>query len=202
MTEPVANILKDRYSTIGGLEDALIDNTRRSAYERAFANYYANAGGRKDGGEHTFNQYLSHIISSEGGEETLTPVWYDTDGETMATIPTMQKGTTALLITGDASRNKIQTMPGGGNSMVKIELPANWNTLMAAKGYSALSDMYLTSTVNVNDDISSVSKDRFSTSADSPVRFENYDIQGRRAVSRQRGVYIRRNYYNNGTSQS
>ncbi len=68
MTEPVAHILKDGYQTLDSLEDALIDNSRRSAYERALANYYANAGGRKDGGEHTFNQYLSHIISSEGGQ--------------------------------------------------------------------------------------------------------------------------------------
>ena len=44
-----------------------------AAHERAFANYYANAGGRKDGGEHSFYQYLCHIISSEGGAETPTP---------------------------------------------------------------------------------------------------------------------------------
>jgi len=138
MTEPVANILKEVYPTIGQLEDALIDNSRRSAYERAFANYYANAGSRKDGGKHTFNQYLSHIIRSEDGAETPTPVWYDTDAQTMITIPTMQKNTTAFLITGDASRNKVQTMPGGGFSTVSIELPTNWDSLMAAKGYPTL----------------------------------------------------------------
>ena len=54
----------------------------------------------------------------------------------------MQKGTTAFLITGDSSRNKVQTMPGGGFSTVRIELPVNWDSLMAAKGYPVLKDLY------------------------------------------------------------
>lgn len=143
MTEPVATILKDGYPTLAKFEDALVTTSRRPAYERAFANYFANAGGRKDGGKHTFSQYMSHIIRSEGGAETPTPVWYDTDAKTMTTVPTMQKGTTAFLITGDASRNKLQTMPGGGFSTVAIELPNAWDALMAANGYPALKDMYL-----------------------------------------------------------
>ena len=61
----------------------------------------------------------------------------------MITVLTMQKGTTAFLITGDSSRNKVQTMPGGGFSTVRIELPANWDSLMAAKGYPVLNDLYL-----------------------------------------------------------
>ena len=153
MTEPVANILKEGYQTIGSLEDALIENSRRSAYERALANYYANPGSRKDGGEHTFNQYLNHIIRSEGGKETATPAWYDTQATTMITIPTMQKGATAFLVTGDVSRNKVQTMPGGGFSTARIDLPAAWDSLMAAKGYPALKDMYLRSTSSADHQI-------------------------------------------------
>ncbi len=200
MTEPVANILKDEYKTIGQLEDALIDNSRRSAYERAFANYYANAGGRKDGGEHTFNQYLSHIISSEGGETTTTPVWYDTQAETMTTIPTMEKGATAFLITGDASRNKVQTMPGGGFSTVSIDLPAAWDSLMAAKGYPELSDKYLTPT-HSGDDNTAVKSARSQTNAGRPVRSEYYDKQGRRNPYHH-GAYIRRDVYGNGSSHA
>lgn len=202
MTEPVANILKNEYKTIGQLEDALIENSRRSAYERAFANYYANAGGRKDGGEHTFNQYLSHIISSEGGETTTAPIWYDTEGETMTTIPTMERGATAFLITGDASRNKVQTMPGGGFSTVSIDLPAAWDSLMTAKGYPALSDMYLTSTPGGDEDgIISIKSERSPKNAGRPVRSEYYNLQGQRNPYR-RGVYIRRDVYNNGSSLS
>jgi len=120
-------------------------HSRRSAYERALANYYANPGSRKDGGIHTFNQYLSHIVKSEGGKETSIPAWYDTQAKTMTTIPTMQKGATAFLVTGDASRNKVQTMPGGGFSTVRIDLPSAWDSLMAAKGYPRLTDMCIIS---------------------------------------------------------
>ena len=64
----------------------------------------------------------------------------------MTTIPTMQKGSTAFLITGDASRNKVQTLPGGGFSTVAIDLPQSWDSLMAAKGYPVLEEMYLSPT--------------------------------------------------------
>lgn len=201
MTEPVANILKDEYKTIDQLENALVENSRRSAYERAFANYYANAGGRKDGGEHTFNQYLSHIINSEGGETTSTPVWYDTQAETMTTIPTMEKGSTAFLITGDASRNKVQTMPGGGFSTVSIDLPAAWDSLMAAKGYPALSDMALTPTPGSGSS-TSINSQRYNPSARTVNRTTYYRPNGQRIARPRRGMYIQQNHYTNGQAEA
>ena len=200
MTEPVANILKEGYPSIEQLENALIDNSRRPAYERAFANYYANAGGRKDGEEHSFRQYLSHIISSEGGKETPTPVWYDTDSETMTTVPTMQKGSTAFIITGDASRNKIQTMPGGGFSTVSIELPANWDSLMAAKQYPALKDLYLSSIPDGNS-TSAIYNAKTEKNFGKVLRTDYYDMQGIRSSRSGHGVYIRRDIYGNGQSR-
>lgn len=200
MTEPVANILKDGYSSIEQLENALIDNSRRPAYERAFANYYANAGGRKDGGEHSFYQYLSHVISSENGAETPTPVWYDTNSETMTTVPTMQKGSTAFLITGDPSRNKVQTMPGGGFSVVSITLPENLDSLMTAKGYPALKDFYLTPLLKENN-TSAVKDKNIKSNADKLRRTNYYDTQGIRSSQRRQGTYIRRDVYNNRQSQ-
>ena len=199
MTEPVADILKDEYKTIGQLENALVENSRRSAYERAFANYYANAGGRKDGEEHTFHQYLSHIIKSEGGETTSTPVWYDTQADTMTTVPTMKQGSTAFLITGDASRNKVQTMPGGGFSTVSIDLPVAWDSLMAAKGYPALSDMILSPTPD-SDSNTVVSSPRYNSSARSAIRTTYYRLNGQQTARPRRGMYIRQNHYANGQS--
>ncbi|MCR4853344.1 MAG: hypothetical protein K5893_07130 [Prevotella sp.] len=187
MTEPVAGILAQAYPTIETLEDALIENSRRSAYERAFANYYANPGSRKDGGEHTFRQYLSHIEKSEGGEETQAPEWYDTSASTMVTIPTMEKGATAFIITGDASRNKIQTMPGGGFSTVGIELPAAWDSLMADLGYKPLSEYMLESA----DPLGIQATDHRSTSSIDDKGSRMYTIGGQGVVSRpSRGVYI------------
>ncbi|MDY4967131.1 MAG: hypothetical protein SO094_02025 [Prevotella sp.] len=201
MTEPVANLLKDGYPTIEQLENALVNNSRRPAYERAFANYYANAGGRKDGGEHSFQQYLRYIISTESGDETPTPVWYDTKSETMTTVPTMQKGTTAFLVTGDSSRNKVQTMPGGGFSAISIDLPSNWDSLMSAKGYPALKDYYLTSLSggDITSSFESIGKDN---RTDKLLQKDYYDVQGIHNLQSGKGVYIRRDVYNNGQSKS
>ncbi len=143
MTEPVARILSGRYRSPEALEAELIETSRRPVKERAFANYYANPGGAKDGGAHTLRQYQGHIRKDEGGEMTPTPAWYDSPESEQMTVPTMKRGMTAFLITGDAARNKVQTMPGGGYATLKIELPADWDALMAELGYRPLKDFYL-----------------------------------------------------------
>ena len=74
---------------------------------------------------------------------TPTPVWYDSPDREQLTIPTMRRGMTAFIITGDAARNKVQTMPGGGYATVKIELPSNWDELTSALGYRPLEEFYL-----------------------------------------------------------
>ena len=140
MTEPVATTLAKAYPTPDALEDYLIEASRRPLKERAFANYYANPGGAKDGGEHNLRQYTGHLRRTEGAAQTTTPEWYDSSDATIETIPTMRQGMTQFIITGDAARNKLQTMPGGGYSTVKIELPKNWDTLMAECGYRPLSE--------------------------------------------------------------
>lgn len=185
MTEPVAGILAGGYPSLDNFEDVLIDNSRRSAYERAFANYYANAGSRKDDGEHNFQQYLAYIKKSEEAAETTMPVWYDSPESTMVTIPTMEKGATAFLITGDASRNKIQTMPGGGFSIVAIELPDKWDALMRDLGYQPLEGYRLepTNTTAINQ--------AKGTSYRKNTNARMYNTRGQQLNRRpSRGVYI------------
>ena len=140
MTEPVAAILASKYKSPQALEKVLIDASRRPLKERAFANYYANPGSRKDGGEHSLRQYTAHIGKSEGAKMTKTPAWYDSSESQMNTIPTRNRGMTAFIITGDSARNKVQTMPGGGYATIKIELPSNWDALMSELGYGPLSE--------------------------------------------------------------
>ena len=143
MTEPVAALLAQRYESTEALEKALMHMARRPVKERAFANYYAHPGSEKDGGEHTLRQYTSHIQKTEHASMTKTPPWYDTEASELLTIPTMRPNTTAYLITGDAARNKVQTMPGGGVATEKIELPNNWDSLMEELGYKPLKDFYI-----------------------------------------------------------
>ncbi|MBQ7440388.1 MAG: hypothetical protein IJV52_02520, partial [Prevotella sp.] len=185
MTEPVAGILAGGYPSLDNFEDVLIDNSRRSAYERAFANYYANAGSRKDDGEHNFQQYLAYVKKSEEAAETTMPVWYDSPESTMVTIPTMEKGTAAFLITGDASRNKIQTMPGGGFSTVAIELPDKWDELMKGLGYQPLEGYRLEPTNTT--DISQVKGTSYRKNANARM----YNMRGQQLTRRpSRVVYI------------
>ncbi len=138
LTEPVARILAQRYTSVEKLEDYLIGASRRPLSERAFANYYANPGGAKDGGEHNIRQYTGHLRRTEEATMSIKPEWHDSPDPSIETIPTMQKGMTQFLITGDAARNKVQTMPGGGYSTVLIELPHNWDELMSECGYKPL----------------------------------------------------------------
>ena len=143
MTEEVAAHLKDQYGTIDHLEDQLIATARRPLYERAYAHYYANPGSAINPSHTSLEEYMEQLQEEEDAAMTPTPEWYACDDAQMMTIPTMQKGQTAFLITGDASRNKIQTMPGGGMSTVEVELPANWDELMEEKGYEPLRSYYL-----------------------------------------------------------
>lgn len=143
MTEEVAALLQEQYGTVDNLEDQLILTARRPLYERTFAHYYANPGSAIDPDKVSFEEYMQRLQEEENAEMTATPVWYACDDPQMMTIPTMQKGETAFIVTGDASRNKIQTMPGGGMSTVAVELPADWDALMEEKGYEPLRSFYL-----------------------------------------------------------
>lgn len=143
MTEPVAAVLAQRFKSPEALEHILIKESRRPLKERAFANYYANPGSRKDGGEHNLRQYSAHIGKVEEAEVTKVPSWYDSDASEMKTVPTMKRGMTAFIITGDNARNKVQTMPGGGYASVKIELPDDWDALMGELGYEPLKNHYI-----------------------------------------------------------
>lgn len=129
LTKPIAKNLAAKYHTPSALEKELIRTARRSLHERVFANYYANPGSNPEE-RHPIRNWRGHLSRTEGAATTPTPVWYDTPEQQMLTIPTMKAGMTAFIITGDESRNKVQTMPGGGFETVRIELPRGWDKLM------------------------------------------------------------------------
>lgn len=142
MTGPVARNLASGYKSQEALEADLIAASRRPLEERVFANYYANPGSNPQE-KHPVNHWRGHVSRSENAESTVPPVWYDTDAETMMTIPTMKTGMTVFLVTGDNSRNKVQTMPGGGYATVRIELPREWDRLTRELGYNPIEEYYI-----------------------------------------------------------
>ena len=142
LTKPIAKNLAAKYHTPSALEKELIRTARRSLHERVFANYYANPGSNPEE-RHPIRNWRGHLSRTEGAATTPTPVWYDTPDQQMLTIPTMKAGMTAFIITGDESRNKVQTMPGGEFETVRIELPRGWDKLMQERGYKPIAEYYI-----------------------------------------------------------
>jgi hypothetical protein len=145
ITEFVARDLARTYPTKEKLEEALVATARRPADERAYANYWANPGSAFPE-RYTMAMHIKRIIREEGGELTAPPPWLAKvpGQEKIYTVPVMKAGMTPILVTGDADRNKVQTMPGGSCATVEIKLPANWNKLTAELGYRPLEDFFLT----------------------------------------------------------
>ena len=141
ITEYVARDLASKFKSKESLEEALIQNARVPLLERAYARYWANPGGSKDEKGTSFKQMKFYIGRQEKSSETSVPEWQSwSQTRNIRTIPVMEKGKTAILVTGDPSRNKVMTLPGGGTVTIKIELPKNWNELMKQLGYKPLSD--------------------------------------------------------------
>ena len=146
VTEGVARDLAKSYQTKSALEDALVESARIPLGERAFANYWGNPGSAFDPSTHSVSRHERRIASSEGAEETRTPPWLAWTGKApMQTVPAMERGKSAILVTGDPARNKELCVPGGGFMTVKVELPKAWDSLMAERGYRPLADFALKS---------------------------------------------------------
>lgn len=145
ITEYVARDLAQGYKSKQDLEKSLVATARRPAHERAFSNYWANPGSSFDPARYTIGMHTNRVIRNENGELTVPPAWFPKlpGVEKIYTVPVMQAGVTAILITGDADRNKVQTMPGGTPATIAIKLPSNWDTLMADQGYQPLSEFFL-----------------------------------------------------------
>jgi hypothetical protein len=145
ITEFVARDLAKKYAAKEDLEKDLIKTARRPVYMRAYANYWANPGSQQFD-RYTFSQYLANIIRREKAELTDLPPWYPPElngGRKTYTVAAMEAGMTPILVTGDRDRNKVQIMPGGDYVTIPIELPKNWDVLMAELGYPALNSFFL-----------------------------------------------------------
>ena len=146
ITEYVAKDLAKEYKTKSDLEDALIETARRPLALRTYAHYWANTGSQQYK-RRSFDEHYEMLKKDEAeqAEMTPTPEWYKpiVDENEIMTIATMNKGDTAFLVTGDANRNKVQVMPGGGFVTTEIKLPKNWNELVAPLGYEPIENFYL-----------------------------------------------------------
>ena len=170
ITGYVARDLARKFKSKEELENALIATARRPVEERAYANYWGNPGSAFNPETYSIRRHIIRIGRTENVENTPAPPWLDWTGkDRMDTVPVMIKGKTAMIITGDANRNKTMCVPGGGFVSIKIELPEKWDQLMEAAGYQPLEKYYLKS------DLKPSSK---------PQQFKNY----RRRSERRRNL--------------
>ena len=139
MTEGVARDLARTYPSKDALCRAVEETARIPLGARAFANYWGNPGSAFDPAKYSVSMHERRVARKEGAHETATPPWLAWTGiGRMDTVPAMEKGKSAFLVTGDPSRNKELCVPGGGFATVKIRLPKEWDKLMAERGYEPL----------------------------------------------------------------
>ena len=144
ITEGVARDLAKTYPAKDALCHALEETARIPLGPRPLANYWGTPGSAFDPAKYPLRYHEKRIIRAENADETMTPPWLEWTGmERMETVPAMASGKSAFIVTGDPSRNKVLTVPGGGFATVKIVLPKTWDALMAERGYKPLADFRL-----------------------------------------------------------
>lgn len=144
LTESVAKDLAAVYPSKDALEKALVETSRIPLDQRAFANYWGNPGSASNPSQHSLDQHKAKIAEKEGASTTPTPPWLGWTGlKELQTVPALQAGKSAFLVTGDPARNKELCVPGGGSATVKIELPKAWDKLMKERGYEPLASFEL-----------------------------------------------------------
>jgi hypothetical protein len=142
ISPPVARLLATVYKTKQSLIADLIKNSRIPAFELAFSQVYGSFGKVKG----TFEETLSGLLAGPDSEKGKLPPWYGRfpGWEEIETVHCVEEGKTVVLVCGDPSRNKSQALPGAsGVSTREIELPKNWDKLVAKLGYPALEDCYI-----------------------------------------------------------
>ncbi len=137
ITESVATALAAKYKSKDALENALIENARRPLSMRAYAYYYANGDAPTESFKVVYNKLK--LIPSEDARSTASPSWMN--GITYAsidTVATMTKGNTDIIVTGDASRNKTQVIPGGPSVSRAVKLSDSWDRLVTSVNFFPL----------------------------------------------------------------
>jgi hypothetical protein len=138
ITPPVAQVLAARYTTKKALEEALIQTAAMTTFEYTFSQVYGSFGAKYP----TFQEQLTkNLATSKKGK---LPPWYPRfqGWEEIATTPFVEPDLTSILVCGDESRNKTETLPGGSVVTKKIELPAKWDALMQQAGYRPLKEYF------------------------------------------------------------
>lgn len=129
------------------LKNFLTDTARRPLWMRTYAHYWANTGSKIHMNT-TFDQHYNDIKSGASTENverdyvsrTSVPEWLRgvVPYEKIDTTQTIEENNTGFVITGGDTTSQIQVMPGGDACSFNVNLPRNWDSLVANEGYSPI----------------------------------------------------------------
>ena len=143
MTPPVAAVLAAGGYTKQSFKNDLANTGRHVA----LLNAYVSSINAVTGTPPTFEKALARALARPQAEKGKIPPWYKNfpGSEEIVTIPDINAKNIEFIVCGDPGRNKTQAFAGILNCRIskEIQLPANWDALMAKLGYPPLKSFYL-----------------------------------------------------------
>lgn len=152
LTKDAATTISKECGSKTELKDLLIDTARRPLWMRTYAHYWANTGSKIHMNT-TFDQHYNDIkkgLSTENVErdyvsQTPVPEWLKgvVPFDIIDTTQTIEANNTGFVITGGDISSQAQIMPGGDTCSFNVNLPRNWDALVANEGYSPIANYNL-----------------------------------------------------------
>jgi hypothetical protein len=143
ITPTTAQVLAEGGYSKESLKKDLVENARVITYEWAWSKINGDYGVVYP----PYDQEMAITMNEPRAVKGKLPPWFPRfpGWEDIKTTPVLS-GTNDLeiLVLGDPSRNKVQTLSANGYNTMQIRLPKNWDDLMKAAGYRPLRDFLLT----------------------------------------------------------
>jgi hypothetical protein len=142
VTPTTAQVLAEGGYTKESLKADLAKTARVVTYEWAFSKVHGSYGAIYP----PFEEELAKTLAEPRAEKGKLPPWLPRfpGWEEIKTTPSVEEpNDLEILVVGDPSRNKVQTLTANGYSTTEIRLPKNWDELMQKAGYRPLSEFLL-----------------------------------------------------------
>jgi hypothetical protein len=141
VTPTTAKVLADGGYTKESLKADLAKTARIVSYEWAFSKVHGSFGTIYP----PFDEELAKTMAEPQAEKGKLPPWYPRfpGWEDIQTHPVARPNNLEILVLGDPSRNKVQTLAAGGYNTKQIPLPKKWDELMKEAGYRPLREFIL-----------------------------------------------------------
>ena len=142
LVEPgVAEVLSAGGYTKKSLKEDLVKTARKVTHEWIFSKVYGSFGDILG----PFDEELAKGLADPTAQKGKLPPWYPRfpGWEEIQTTASIRPSGIQIIVCGDPSRNKVQTLAGLGIATAEVRLPTDWDALMEKAGYRPLKEFYL-----------------------------------------------------------